>query len=772
MKYKPVLFLLSIVLVIFTFPGIDAVIIPHLDTSYLLAYNYMFAHHLEYLQYLTFTFGPLAILKHPLPIGSNLWYGIIFQAILQFAFIYTAFLAARGKNRKLIPFILLMFFFAVLLSFDYYFYGLILFLILFHQKKPALKYVIRMAFLTALACLIKVNIGLISILLFGSYMLIYTFSSKKAAQLLYGIFFTLIFFLLMWLLIFGNLDYLWRFISSFASLSIANSSSLTLNPDNNWYWIISSLLLFFTVPFLEQDKKTRILYGSIFLAVFASFKYAMAREDTFHIQTFMDFILLIIFVLLMNHKKLKVFSLLALMLSLFFFYENTFTLGTTQEIKRNLFSGFHNFNRQVLHLNSFNENALDSSMVRLEEQQLPESILQMIGESNIDFYPWEVSYYLVNGLNYKPRPMIQSGSLPESIDRINAEYIESPDAADFMLWEFDREYEGLTSYDERYQLNSEQHYLQAFFNNYSMLLKDENFALYKKSGDSLLESPRQMGITESRFDEWIPVPEHPNGILKIRFDIDKTFTGKLVNALYKDASYFIEYKLENDAIIKHRFAPSNAAAGLWIDPYIAELDPALSGKQTSAIRVSYEEKKGLIREGLKLEWLICEFVKPDASLDSLLMGDRVLYQETMDFEEVPVNWAYPGNRWDSGQVYQGNHSYVLDSLQIFSPGFEIYLADHLDSTQAILILDVMARFDSLSKPVLVIEHMNDSGRIAYYSKKLATKYNYPNSWNNIKFNKLLEATRDSSERMKIYIWNSKGKGVSRLDNFRLKLVRF
>ncbi|MDZ7742953.1 MAG: hypothetical protein U5Q03_14775 [Bacteroidota bacterium] len=772
MKHKPVLFLLSIVLLIFTFPGNDAIIIPQLDTSYLLAYNYMFAHHTDYLQYLTFTFGPLAILKHPLPIGSNLWYGIIFQAILQFAFIYTAFLAARAKNRKLIPFILLMFFFAVLLSFDYYFYGLILFLILFHQKRPALTYVIRIAFLTALACLIKVNIGLISILIFGSYMLIHAFSSRKAAQLLYGMLFTILFFLLMWLLIFGNFDYLWRYISSFVSLSIANSSSLSLNPDNNWYWLSFSLLLFLAVPFLEQDKKTRILYGSILLALFASFKYAMAREDTFHIQTFLDFILLIIFVMLMSNKKLKVVSLLALMLSLFFFYENTFTLGTAKEIKRNLFSGFHNFNRQVLHLNTFSENALDSSLVKLEEQKLPEPVLQLIGESSIDFYPWEVSYYLVNDLNYKPRPMIQSGSLPESIDRINAEYLESQDAAEYMLWEFDQEYAGLTSYDERYQLNSEQHFLQSFFNNFSMLIQDEDFALYKKTGDSLLEAPRKLGIIKSRFREWIPVPQHPNGILQGRFDIEKTFAGKLASALYKDASYYIEYKLKNDAIVKHRFAPSNARAGLWIAPYIAELNPSLSGLQTREIRLSYDERDGLIRDEFSLEWMISEYFKPQAALDSLLLNEGVLYQETLDFEDVPENWHYPGNRWDSSQAYHGSHNYLLDSLQIFSPGFEIYLADHLDSSQAILILDVMARFDSLSKPVLVIEHMNDSGRIAYYSKKLRTVYNHPYSWNNIKFNKVLEATHDSSEKMKIYIWNSNRKGMLRLDDFRLRLVRF
>ena len=772
MKNKAVLFLISIVLAIFTFPRIDAVIIPQLDTSYLLAYNYLFAHHTDYLQYLTFTFGPLALLRNPLPIGSNLALGILFQALLQFSFIFTALLAARSKKRNIIPFVLIVFFFAVLLSFDYYFYGLILFLIYFHQKDQSPRYIIWIAFITALAALIKINIGLISILIFGSYVLLQAFVYKKINPLLYGLVFTVIFFVLFWLLIFGDLNHLWRYITSFITFSTSNASALSLNPDNNWYWIISSLILFLLVPFLQNDKKTWWLYGSIFLAVYASFKYAMAREDTFHIQTFMDFMLMVMFVLFIINRKLKVFPLVILMLSLFFFYENSFRLSTTEEIKRNMLSGFHNFSQQLWGMKKFRQSSLDTSLVKLDEKKLPEAVKNLIGENTIDFYPWEVSYFLVNDLNYKPRPMLQSGSMPARIDRINAEYLAGEGSAEFMLWEFDQEYDGLTSYDERYQLNSEHLFLQAFFNNYSLLIRDEDFALYKKTGDSLLKPPVHHSQDPCFFDEWIKVPDHPGGILKVSFSIPRTFTGELVKFLYKDASFYIDYKLDKGSILSHRFAPSNAASGLWIDPYITELNAGLGGVKTDSIRLRYDEKEGLIKKEIQLDWMITPFAEVNSPGDTANVNENILVQNMHTFEENSEDRKYAEDGYDSSLAFRGKYSYIIDSINRFSPGFETKLADYLDSTHAILILDAMVYFDSLSKPLLVVEHNNDSGRIAYYSKPIATTYNQAYTWNRVMFNKLIETPADTTERLKIYIWNGKRKGSFHLDDFHYQLVRF
>jgi hypothetical protein len=772
MKIKIEHILFSIFILIFTFPGIDPIIVPQLDTSYLLAYNYLLVHNVDFLQYLTFTFGPLAFIKHPLPIGDNLAWGIFLQALLQFFFIFFA-LRFSNKNTKNKTFsFLIVFFFTALLSFDYYFYGLLLLLLFSYRNKKNLSYLVWAAFLVAIAVLIKVNIGLICILIFGSFMLIDLFQNKKYLPFVTSVAFTLVFFLLMYLFVYGNFAYLFRYINSWLVLTLENSSSLTLNPDNNWYLVLGSVLLLLLVPIFQKDKITWIFFGTIILAYYANIKYAFAREDTFHVQVLFDFLLLMIFILMLVIKKAKPITLILMMLSLFFFYENSLSLSTTEEVKKNIFAGFHNFNSEVIYFNEFQNQAIDSSLVCTADKELPKSVLNLIKGQSIDFYPWECSFVIANKLNYKPRPMLQSGSLPEKIDRLNADFISSDEAADFMLWEFNEEGR-LASYDDRYQLNSEGQYLEAFFNNYALIFKNEDFALFKNTSDSILNSPKVILQKQYLFNEWIDIPAHEMGVLKIKFEIGKTGLGKLVNAFYKDAAYFIEYKLDNGSIIKHRFAPANAQSGLWVTPYLTDLNTTLAGYPVQQIRLTYEEEGGIVKEEIELNWLLSTFKKQMQSKNADWFDEeKVLFDVLNGFEEIHPQWKYGRMTFDSSKAFSGDDSFLLDSANVYSPTFTFKPSQFLDTVNAMLIIDFVSNFDSAAKPYLVLEHKNDSARLSYFSKAINADFNVAGTWNNTRYTKIVQPTSDTSEHFKIYFWNSRKKGKINIDDVRIRLLRF
>ena len=79
--------ILTLFVLIFTFPGVFPVITRGLDASYVLAINHLAAKHFDQFKELIYPFGPLGFLKYPLPIGSNLEVGIIWLIFTRLLFI-------------------------------------------------------------------------------------------------------------------------------------------------------------------------------------------------------------------------------------------------------------------------------------------------------------------------------------------------------------------------------------------------------------------------------------------------------------------------------------------------------------------------------------------------------------------------------------------------------------------------------------------------------------------------------------------------------------
>ena len=81
--------ILSVVLLLLTFPKIDPEIGSGIDNSYLIAFNHFFYSDIQIVKDLIFTYGPLGFLKHPLPMGNNLELGVIVISILRLLFIFS-----------------------------------------------------------------------------------------------------------------------------------------------------------------------------------------------------------------------------------------------------------------------------------------------------------------------------------------------------------------------------------------------------------------------------------------------------------------------------------------------------------------------------------------------------------------------------------------------------------------------------------------------------------------------------------------------------------
>ncbi len=83
-----------------------------------------------------------------------------------------------------------------------------------------------------------------------------------------------------------------------------------------------------------------------------------------------------------------------------------------------------------------NARHLESTLqARFPDAVLPADIRARIGRSSVDVMPWESSIAVLNGLALKQRPVPQSYSVYTPwLDEINASFLSSPDAPDFVLY--------------------------------------------------------------------------------------------------------------------------------------------------------------------------------------------------------------------------------------------------------------------------------------------------------------------------------------------------
>jgi hypothetical protein len=190
-----------------------------------------------------------------------------------------------------------------------------------------------------------------------------------------------------------------------------NSEAFALSPKNNWFALCAIFLIFISIPFLLKEKKVYLLYCISILAFYAIFKYAFARQENQHSKTFLDFIIFISFFILIIVKNIKPY-IIALLFIMIMLYDRNLEINRTYHLEDKIqLSGINNFTETVLNYSSYKAKYLKISESNLQENILPKSMLEKIGSSEVDFFPWDLIYAAANNLNYKPRTTLQSACL-------------------------------------------------------------------------------------------------------------------------------------------------------------------------------------------------------------------------------------------------------------------------------------------------------------------------------------------------------------------------
>ncbi len=776
-------------ILLFPFPA--SVFSNGVDPPLAWVFNFLIDGNLSIGKNIIFPHGPLAFLMYPLPVGVNLWVAVSIHLVARIFLAYGLLKLATHKQLSCLLFALASSF--VVLALNDLLLTLLQVLALCYLnffERRNITWLIPALILTALTLYIKAFVGIVSIIITLTFAGIMVYRAIAGLESWYRLLLLLIVplvLILTWLGLYGDLIGFAAYFRGMVALAADNSAAVAVYPDNNW-WLLSLGLVSGLLLVVFNTKNIFLVRLTILLgpALFAIWKYGMAREDYLHASMMFVFILFIVLVYNIIAGKHRILNLgLSLVVAVMFYLTalNAFYFEPFP-IKIN---GAKTLVTHALNNRYFADTCSESSNKFIERNRLNSRILKLIGTQSVDIYPWDYTYIAANKLNWQPRPVIQSyACYTRKLDERNATHFRSAKAPEFIIWELRKithDIHGgtLESIDGRYLLNDEPATFTELLKRYE--LADTMGGVFpvlvfrKKVKESKFEQ-QLISKTTSAWNTWITVPDNSSGILKASVDIQRSLAGDLKSFFYKDDAAFVYYMLENGDIRMYRIVPKNAAYGLWINPLI--MNPEKGKNSIPVKKIMFRcQDTAMMKDQIGIEWNRLA-VKSNSGheanpvfaffgVDPALFPVQI-HTSINSLEETPVNWSVPD---ESKLLLAGqNHTFnLLPERYSVTYTFSLDSLKGEDKNGELAIrTGVWAKSASGAKAVYVIS-IEKNGEVLLWKAVDIQNFIHDHSQMNFATNFAFlgrELLSQPGLILKVYAWNT-GKEIMTLDDFSVRI---
>lgn len=318
---------------------------------------------------------------------------------------------------------------------------------------------------------------------------------------------------------------------------------------------------------VELNRK--VLAGSIILlfTIFVVWKHGFVRADGHAIMLF-DFV----FVMLpmigsqfkFRYNKAKFLTIIAGMIISFWgsmqFCSVESRITQVYFPIENSFSILANWKRHINGLaESIKNNTTDKPLYK---------IIEIVGNSSIDYWGFTPPIQLYNTFNYHPEPMPISFAAFNSylMEKNYAHYSRPESMPEYVLAQ-------IGTIDGGYPGQGNSLVLRKLLSRYEYVRTDVVYGidsvLLKKSSNEVFSPPKFLSNASCKFREKIEVPD-TDGAMWVEIDMSKTFFGKIRSLLYKPHMLSIKFFFDDGSEAENRFLPTPAKVGFLVEPFLRD----------------------------------------------------------------------------------------------------------------------------------------------------------------------------------------------------------
>jgi hypothetical protein len=197
------------------------------------------------------------------------------------------------------------------------------------------------------------------------------------------------------------------------------------------------------------------------------------------------------------------------------------------------------------------------------EDRLPQ-VVGKIGDSSIDVINYRQAVALLNGLNYRPRPVIQSYSAyTPALQQANLDFYRSDRRPRYILFT-------LETIDNRFPTLDDAPTIAYVLNNYRIILAEGNFLLMElRPGNPHNVTYKRVHQASVKIGEKLDLKPWNNLPLFLRISATPSLRTRVLNLLYQPPAYNLSVEMEGGAKKKSfRFIPRMTGYGFLANPLL------------------------------------------------------------------------------------------------------------------------------------------------------------------------------------------------------------
>jgi|GEM_PF-3146281 len=268
--------------------------------------------------------------------------------------------------------------------------------------------------------------------------------------------------------------------------------------------------------------------------------------------------------------------------------------------------------------------------------RLPQ-IASVVRNAKVDIVNFQQNYALLNGLNYRPRPVFQSySSYTPYLHQVNLDYYRSTSRPDYLLFQ-------LESIDARHPWLDDAPLMLDLLTKWTPRLREKGFLLLEPPPLDIPQGTwREIHSGKARWGRNIELPSQPpHTLIALRVDAPRSSLGKLKGFLYQPSLTQLTLQMQDGRKVTRRFIPTMATTGVQLSPYLETIDDLLSwqanlgGKKNEVVAFRLTpEKKAADEYKSDFRYTLLQWTPPEARTTSELTASKILYPYFPGIPEV------------------------------------------------------------------------------------------------------------------------------------------